>query len=167
MPAPRSRGRTLAGGLHFDRRVSAYQRILCPVDFSSHSRTAYAQAIDLAAASGGSIMLMHVYQTPLSLPPIVFDPSLLKRMAAAGEEHLAAWKKDAEARGVPIETMNIMGTPWERIVTRAREGRHDLVVVGTHGRTGIKFVLLGSVAEYVVRYAPCSVMVVRPDDQPA
>jgi nucleotide-binding universal stress UspA family protein len=60
-----------------------------------------------------------------------------------------------------------MGTPWERIVTRAREGRHDLVVVGTHGRTGIKFVLLGSVAEYVVRYAPCSVMVVRPDDQPA
>ncbi len=141
--------------------MSAFRNILCPIDFSGSSRAAYDKAVELAAGWGASIMLMHVYQTPLALPTIVFAADLLKRIAQEADARLQDWKKAGEERGVSVEIMNIMGTPWERIVARAREGRHDLVVVGTHGRTGIKFALLGSVAEAVVRHASCSVLVVR------
>jgi nucleotide-binding universal stress UspA family protein len=82
----------------------------------------------------------------------------------AEEKKLAAWKADAQKLGVPeVATELRRGTPWDEVVSAARaDAAVDLIVLGTHGHTGLPRALLGSVAERVVRHAPCSVMMVRP-----
>jgi len=138
------------------------RKILCPIDFSEGSRVAFRAAIDQARQAGAPLTLVHVVQFPVLVPEPALDPAYLNALMAAGEEQLAAWKREAEEAGVSeVRTENRPGAPWDQIVTVAVEGQHDLIVMGTHGRTGIRRVLIGSVAENVVRHAPCSVLVVR------
>lgn len=143
----------------------SFATILCPVDFSDASREAMRTACRLARESGGTVALLHVVQLPASvfaseLPMAVPPPADLEAEAA---RELEPWRREAEAlSGRGVECRVQTGVPWDAIVAALRAGRHDLAVLGTHGRTGLKHALIGSVAEKVVRHAPCPVLVVRP-----
>jgi universal stress protein A len=147
----------------------AFKKILCPVDFSDNSREAMRRAADLAVATGGSLTLLHVVHVPIAAyadgAPMMPQPGerLTQELGTAAEKSLAEWKKRAEEMGAKnVTTQVVAGVPWHMIVETLEADRgYDLVVIGTHGRTGLSRVLLGSVAETVVRHAPCPVLVVR------
>ncbi|MSP58747.1 MAG: universal stress protein [Myxococcales bacterium] len=147
------------------------QRILCPIDFSATSREAMSAAADLAKQLHASLTLFHVYQTPgYTLPDgAVFpSPTVLNDLFERIDRMLAAWKVDAERLGAArVDTATDQGIPWHEIVLRASEGDHDLIVIGTHGHTGLKHLFLGSVAERVVRRAPCPVLTIRASEHEA
>jgi universal stress protein A len=140
-----------------------YAKILCPVDFSEPSREALVAAADLARTFDASLTLVHVYQLPLAaVPEMSVDPELYGMMGKRADEELARLTQEALGLGVRrVESTRLEGVAWDVIVKLARDGRVDLVVMGTHGRTGLRHALLGSVAERVVRHASCPVLVVR------
>lgn len=147
----------------------AIRKILCPIDFSWGSRLALATAADLARERDAVLVLLHVLE-PLrwSLDgDMLLPPSVLEEAAAAEQAQLESWKHDARRLGVnEVATRFLTGVAWDCIVTIARDDPAiDLIVMGSHGRTGIKHALLGSVAEKTVRHAPCAVMVVRSRDE--
>jgi nucleotide-binding universal stress UspA family protein len=119
--------------------------ILFPTDFSPASEAAGRIAREMAVQAGARLHVLHV------VPPVT-DPSL-------PAEHLARAGR-ALADGLRVETALLSGWAGRNIVDYAREKRIDLIVVGTHGRTGISHAILGSVAETVVRQAPCLVLTV-------
>ncbi|HSK00720.1 MAG TPA: universal stress protein [Kofleriaceae bacterium] len=144
----------------------SFRKILCPTDFSEGSRQALSLAIDRLGADA-QVVLVHVWQ-----PPFVYGPdaglpgSVFIETKTLAENELAKWKGEAEQLGARrVTTVLATGAPWHEIVELARQDPAiDLIAMGTHGRTGIKHVLLGSVAEKVVRHAPCPVLAVRVRD---
>jgi nucleotide-binding universal stress UspA family protein len=142
-----------------------FRKILCPVDFSPQSRAALDAAVDLARKAGGTVTLLHVVDIPLqfAFPEVPLEPSVIRDLMTHSEKQLATWKADVVGMGLPsVTAQTVTGTAWEQIVNAARQGGHDLVVVCTHGRTGLAHAFLGSVAERVVRHAHTPVLVVRP-----
>lgn len=139
------------------------KKILCAVDFSDVSRTAFAAALEEAERRGATLTLLHVYRMPIyGYTEGIVVPDFLEVLAKQAGETLSAWKASvAKERDIPIEAMLRSGAPWDEICKTARDGAFDLVVVGSHGRTGLAHALLGSVAEKVVRHAPCPVLVWR------
>jgi nucleotide-binding universal stress UspA family protein len=137
--------------------------ILVPVDFSTPGREALAYAVAFAARCEAKLLVLHVVEIPyvgsglgeIELPPVEAD---IREPVA---ENLARMVNEIVAGRVPVETLTRTGQPWFEITEAARELRADLVIVGTHGYTGLKHVLMGSTAERVVRHAPCPVLVVR------
>jgi universal stress protein A len=140
------------------------KNILVPIDFSDCSRKALDYALPLAKQHGAGVTLLYVSPNP----PYgggeygVIDVTLIEaEMRATGEKKLTAYAEN-EARGtVPLETIVRSSAPAVEIVQLAKSWPADLIVISTHGNTGLKHVLLGSVAEHVVRHAPCPVLVVR------
>ncbi len=146
----------------------AIGRILVPTDFSAHSREAQAWAADLARRYQASITLLHVYQPLNYLPEGYVQPSasLLADVELALGHALDDARKQLELTpGLHVDTALVQGVPFAEVVQFAREGSYDLIVAGTHGRTGLRHALLGSVAERIVRKAPCPVLTVRLRDQ--
>jgi nucleotide-binding universal stress UspA family protein len=142
----------------------SFQKILCAVDFSPSARAALELAAKMAIRSGGSLTLLHVYEIPASIafPEVSLDAGFLQPIVEEAQRELAAWRAEAEKLGVAkVDTLNVRGTPWSEVVDQAKAGSYDVIVIGTHGRTGLKHVLLGSVAERVVRHASCAVLVAR------
>lgn len=143
----------------------AWKKILCPVDFSSGSAEAMRTAATMAAESGGELVLAHVWQPPVYTmgEGVGLAADLITELIKDAEKGLAQWKGDAERLGAKrVTTTFLSGVPWNEVVTAASaDPAIDLIVMGTHGRTGLKHVLLGSVAEKVVRHAPCPVLVIR------
>jgi len=143
-----------------------WKRICCPVDFSDASRAALEVAADLAKRTAAQLTVLHAYPIPGYTFPdgsVVASPVMMQEVAEGAERHLEAWRKDAEglgAAGVKAET--VVGEPAREIVEFARVNGVDLLVLGTHGRTGLEHALLGSVVERVLRKAPCAVLSVRP-----
>jgi universal stress protein A len=140
------------------------RRILVGVDFSDSSRLALDYAIELALQLGAAVELLHVYQIPSFAFPesiVPAPPDTLEAMVAASQGHLDEWAERARARGLVATRELLPGSPHVELVGRAREGGFDLIVVGTHGRTGLRHALLGSVAERVVRRASVPVLTVR------
>jgi universal stress protein A len=134
-------------------------RILVPVDFSEPSELALSHACSLAQAHGATITLSHVGE-PLH-PDWFFDTTILQReIIENAEKHL---RELAEKYGAGLQAKTEMrfGHPVETIVLSAQKMKADVIVIGTHGRTGVKHALLGSVAERVARQAPCPVLIVR------
>jgi universal stress protein A len=141
-----------------------FRKIVCPVDFSPPSNEAMCHAADLVRGSDSQLVLVHVWQQPFVYPQDgAFPSDLLGESRRVAEQDLAAWRGAAEHLGaVRVRTELLTGVAWHEIVELAkRDPGVDLIVVGTHGRTGLKHALLGSVAEKVVRHAPCPVLVVR------
>jgi len=140
-------------------------KVLCAVDFSDGSREALGVAAEYARRWNAVLVLAHVVEQPLWVrEPYVHLPGDQRReLLAAAETELAAWRTDACKLGVAeVTTKMPSGAPWERIVELAREDDAiGIIVMGTHGRTGVSRAVIGSVAERVVRHAPCSVLVVR------
>jgi universal stress protein A len=145
-------------------------KILLPCDFSQCSEEAAQRALELAERLGGSVTMLHVYLEPV-YPTIEGSALMLDRraieqsvrdMTAALEEVRAKHLR----RGVPIDVRVVEGTPAEVICRLAAAESYDLIVMGTHGRTGLGHLFLGSVAERVVRTAPCPVLTARAPQPP-
>jgi nucleotide-binding universal stress UspA family protein len=134
------------------------KRILCPVDFSEFSHAANEYTSMLAKSTGARIIFLHTYlPEPLYGSPSLFDASqkerqILKKM----EETYAPTIKEIIA-SYTVE----FGTPADCIVHYANEYEIDMIVIGTHGRTGLQRVVMGSVAEAVVRKADCPVLAIK------
>ena len=140
------------------------KRILVPIDFSDCAKKALQYAIPLAKEHEAALTVLHVVQTPPYIAGeygVVDCASLQAEMRVTGENQLCALVRD-EVRGeVSANTLVRGGYPTGEIIDVAKSLPADLIVISTHGRTGLKHVLLGSVAEHVVRHAPCPVLVVR------
>lgn len=126
-------------------------KILYPTDFSSHSNQAYFHAVALAEKHGASLTIMYVY-----------SPSLLGN----DRQEPDYWRQQLEQISpvdtrIPVHHVFVQGDPAAEIVRYAQDAGIDLIVMGTHGRTGLERLLMGSVAEKVMRDAPCSVLVVK------
>ena len=144
--------------------MSLFRTILVPIDFSDHADLALETAIELARDSGGRLQLLHAYEIPLgTIPPygVAIPDSLLTDVRDAAARRLAKAANKVEAAGVPCETQILHAGPAEGIAEAARACGADLIVMGTRGLTGLKHVLLGSVAERTVRLAPCPVLTVK------
>jgi nucleotide-binding universal stress UspA family protein len=141
------------------------QRILCPVDFSDHSRRALDYAVTLARWYSAKLTLFHVYQV-VPLAPMV--PELLPGLALGPEyrhsllRELERFAKPATDEAVPLEVVVAEGPAGTEIVERAKADDCGLIVLGTHGRSGLERFMLGSVTERVLHRAPCPVLTVPP-----
>jgi universal stress protein A len=140
------------------------KRILVPVDFSDCSKKALRYALALAREHSGSLDLLYVAALP-SYGPVDYGPmdygNLQEEMVASATKELAKTIAEEIGKAVPAEAIVRSGVAAREIIDVARTLPADLIVVSTHGRSGLKHVLLGSVAEQVVRHAPCPVLVVR------
>jgi nucleotide-binding universal stress UspA family protein len=142
------------------------RHILFASDFSVASRRAFDAALTLARSNDARLTILHVHVPVIPLVPeqYIESPKWLKldRAARRWTHHqLAALAIKARKAGVRAKPRLVSGEPSRMIVRAARSARPDLVVVGTHGRTGFSRLLLGSTAERVVATAPCPVLTVR------
>lgn len=135
------------------------QHILCPTDFSSTADKAVKYAEQLAIEAGAELTLMHSFEIPetwsLAGQTHPRDPKLVEQLNAvlAGSPHAAK-----------IHRLQHAGFSGEVICWMAQDRGCDLIVMGTHGRTGLRHLLFGSVAEYVLRHARCPVVTIRDRD---
>lgn len=147
--------------------MNRIQNILVPVDFSDHSGRALDMAVSLAKSLGATLELLHCYQlTANMIPPygVVIPEGFDRGVREAAASRLEQWREKAAAEGVEVRARLCMIYPSLGIVDAAEELGADLIVMGTRGRAGIKHVLLGSVAERVLRRAPCPVVTVKASD---
>lgn len=142
------------------------RRILHPSDFSPASAPALGKAIELAKTSRAELVLLHVLDPLQPVPDGAVSPptygQLLKSARMYGEKQLARLVVQARRRGVRTRAILREGTPYSEIERAARGLKADLIVIGTHGRTGMSRLFLGSVASRVVALARCPVLSVRP-----
>lgn len=142
-----------------------FARILFPTDFSECSAAAAGAARLLAERFGGRILILHVLDEAVAADPMFRGELPLAtvriRMETFAHESMDAFLGDHFAGFENFDTMFATGIPHREIVRSAREAASDLIVIGTHGRTGVEHVLFGSTAEKVVRMAPCPVLTVR------
>jgi nucleotide-binding universal stress UspA family protein len=142
-----------------------FSKILCPTDFSDGSRHALRVAIRLAIESGAELVIVNA----LFVPAIMYSEytvpgDVIQQMVDDSRRGLEAAVQEATAAGATrVSSRSLRGVPWSEIVAELEREGYDLCVVGTHGRTGIARFLVGSVAEKVIRHAPCSVLAIRPD----
>jgi len=143
-----------------------WKRICCPIDFSDASRAAMEVACDLARRNGGTLHLLHAYPIPGYTFPdgsVVASPRMMQELAEGAQRHLEEWRDEAVKLGAPrVEVATEVGEPAHEILSFAAEQGVDLLVLGTHGRSGLEHALMGSIAERVVRKARCPVLTVRP-----
>jgi nucleotide-binding universal stress UspA family protein len=136
-----------------------WKKILVATDGSKYSVIAINKAIDFAAAYGGSLVAVSVVDVPTEF--YAEAPQAVDDMVRKAKEYIAAVRKQAEAAGVKAETYVGEAEAFEAIVKLARDREVDMVVVGSHGRTGLRRLLMGSVTEKVIGHAPCPVLVVK------
>jgi universal stress protein A len=141
-------------------------RILFPTDFSEQAHKALGYAGELAKLYRAPMTIVFVNPPPVVVPDgmTYMVPSNMPEILDAFEKDLGKLRAEARELGAPeVSTKLVNGVPWNEIVELAMVGKYDLIVMGTHGRGGLKHLLLGSVAEKVVRKAPCPVLTVGPD----
>ena len=142
------------------------RRIMHPTDFSGASSAAFRRAVDMAKANTAELLLVHVIT---SVVPIMTDgyvsPRVYEDLEAAaradGQKQLDKLVRKARQAGARVKGLLLEGVPHERIAQAARSKKADMVVMGTHGRTGFAKLVLGSVASRVLTVAPCPVLTVR------
>jgi len=146
--------------------MGLYERILVPTDGSGATERAVREAVDLAAAHGATIHALYVLNTAsfASIPTESSVEGVSEMLEREGDIALDEVETVANERGVPVERVKLDGSPSREIVRYAEREGCDLVVMGTHGRGGIDRLLLGSVAEKVVRSSSVPVLTVRVDD---
>jgi nucleotide-binding universal stress UspA family protein len=139
--------------------------IFCPTDFSEPSRAALQAATELAAHFGSEICLAHVVPVIPTLPPdpnYVFKvPEYERLLHADAEKNLRTLSEEMIKQNVPVRTIVGHGPAAEEIVRLAGQESADIIVISTHGSTGWRHFVFGSVAEKVVRLAPCPVLTIR------
>lgn len=131
---------------------SIISRILCPIDFSEQSTAAFEYAQELAIATKATLLLCHAFDRPVS-----WD---LGDQTEPADATLKQKMLDVEST-LPLERFLHAGEPGKVICWLADDQSCDLIIMGTHGRTGLPNLLFGSVAEYVLKHAHCPVMTIR------
>jgi nucleotide-binding universal stress UspA family protein len=137
--------------------------ILVPIDFSDTSKKALHYAVRMAEQFGATITLLNVVE-PVATPDFAYHPLMLEtdQIKAAAKTRLEAVARQLNLPEKLIErTVIRYGAPFAEITEAARSLKVDLIIVTTHGYTGLKHVFMGSTAERVVRHAPCPVLTVR------
>lgn len=145
-----------------------YQRILVPIDGSPTSDRGLDEAITLAKLGGGRLRLVHAvdeltYATGFETYA-AYAADVIPAMKKAGEELLKRGKQHAEDQGVPVDTVLLesLGVRLgDLVIEHAQSWKADLIVIGTHGRRGVRRLLLGSDAEQILRLSPVPVLLVR------
>lgn len=133
--------------------------ILTPTDFSEHAQQAVTAAFELAQTFGTRLSLLHV----IEVPAYAIEAALpLEELERAARHELALLLPEAETTHVGVTRLVELGVPYRRILESATAEQADMIVMATHGRTGLGHLVLGSVAERVVRLAPCPVLTIRP-----
>jgi nucleotide-binding universal stress UspA family protein len=139
-----------------------FHNILVAVDGSAHSARAVQEGVDLARTMDGRLTLISVGTHPVVYPSpyltVVPDADLEKAAQAVADDATAEVPD-----GVSVATLVRLGRPADEIVKRAREGQHDLIVMGARGRGGATSILLGSVSHAVLNQSPAAVLIVHAD----
>ena len=136
-----------------------WKKILVATDGSKYSGIAINKAIDFAKAYGGSLVVLSVVDVPAEF--YAEAPQAVEDMVRTAREYTAAVKKQAEAAGVSAESYVGEAEAWEAVVKLAQDQSVNMIVVGSHGRTGLRRLLMGSVTEKVIGHAACPVLVVK------
>ena len=139
------------------------ERILVPIDFSESSMKALDEAVEFNRPYGAELILMFAvergyYESPLLVPD---SGGLLEQQARAAEQRLEEIRAKLTADGIKCRSLVEFGAPYQAIVDAATKVGASLIVMSTHGRTGLAHVLFGSVAERVVQYASCPILLLR------
>jgi len=160
-----------------------FKKVLCPVDLSDFSLEALKLAVKVAESSAAELDILHVIHNPFDdiymgeitqTNPALIDayasePQRRAKVLRATEEHSAVLLKqfchEVVAHYSKARYHVRRGDPFEAIIDAAEDLHTDLVVLATHGRTGLKRLVIGNVAEKVVRHAPCPVLTVKPGAQ--
>jgi nucleotide-binding universal stress UspA family protein len=139
------------------------QRVLVPHDFSDTADAALVYALDLAEKLGARITIVHTYEIPAygfpEGPAMTAD--MVLQIENAAQTALNGVAERSGRPGIQVDAVLRRGPAWSEIDAVAKETNADLIVIGTHGRRGVVRALLGSVAEKVVRTAPCPVLTVH------
>jgi universal stress protein A len=145
--------------------VLEIRKILVPIDFSDHSQSALDDAVELARKFGAELHVLHCYPlypigggSPYDLPP---PPGFDRVIREPAKQQLSEWAGKARTNKVRVQEHLSANVPSEGIAELAKSLGADLIVMGTRGLSGLKHVVLGSVAERTVRIAPCPVMTVK------
>jgi len=145
------------------------RHILAPTDFSDHSKKALAYAFGLAKHFGAKLSILHVVEIPPypveGYAPPTLAATFLDDLERQAKEELAQLLPEAEAEKVEVTRAVVIGSPYRKILETAEAEGVDLLVMATAGRTGISRLVLGSVAERVVRHAACPVLTIRTHDE--
>lgn len=140
-------------------------KILCPTDFSEPAENALRYAFTLADKYGAKVYVQHVLEPITPVPGIDMGPSFnydeRPHTFQQVEEPLQEMLAKIDKASVPYETVVSRGAPFLEIIRTAKENEVDMIVIATHGRTGLAHILLGSTAEKVVRKATCPVLTVK------
>lgn len=139
--------------------------ILFPTDFSGGAHAAMDHAISLAKDYDAKLVLLYVVQdisiAEWYIPSSISAADLVDDMQKSAAKEMEKWEAEARQKVRDVERMVVRGVPFVEIIRTAKERSADLIVIGTHGRTGIDHMLFGSTAEKVVRKAHCPVLTVR------
>jgi len=140
------------------------RRILVPVDFSEHAQPVLEWAAHLAAEHGSKVILLHAYHLPVEFQQLegaYLPQDFWTNVKSEAQQNLETYRADLAKQGVETETVVREGYPATVIEEEAERLEVDLIVIGTHGLSGLKHLLLGSIAERVVQKAPCPVLTVK------
>jgi nucleotide-binding universal stress UspA family protein len=142
------------------------RHILAPTDFSESSIQALEYAMGLAQVYGAKLTLLHVVELPSYLidghAPAQMSAALHNEMQRQAQRELARLLPETQGAQIAIARQAIVGVPYQKILETAAAEKIDCIVMATHGRTGLSHMLMGSVAERVVRMALCPVFTLRP-----
>lgn len=136
-----------------------WQRIVLAVDGSQWSRSAAHRAFQFVESYGARLTVVSVADVPSHLYGL--SPGAAEEMISESREYLAETRQEAETRDIHAQYVVHEGNPAEKLIEVVSSLKADLLIVGSHGRTGLKRLLMGSVTERVVQYSPCPVLVVR------
>ncbi|MFW6041003.1 MAG: universal stress protein [Thermoplasmatota archaeon] len=145
--------------------MEEYNKILIPTDGSEANDVAVENGLSLARLLGAKATIFFVVDTSTfkGIPPDEMITDVTSRMETIGDKVLGEIMDRAEEMGVDAEKSIVMGHPAEEIIEESKN--HDLVVIGTHGRSGLSKLLLGSTAEKVLRHSKCPVMLIKIKDE--
>lgn len=142
-----------------------FEKILLAIDFSDYSEVACDYALTLAESFNSSLLVLHVINEPVDLrgfyvPHISFE-QLEQEIEVGAVKMLETFCNENIKEFSDFKTSVVAGVPYEEIIRVATEQESSLIIIGTHGRTGLDHLIFGSTAERVVRSAPCPVMTIR------
>jgi len=147
------------------------RHILVPTDFSESSKRALDYAVGLAQTFGAKLTLLHVVELPSYVTdghvPVHVSMALRDDLQGHAQRELAHFPSEGSGAPVEIARQVVIGVPHRQILETAEAERVDWIVMATYGRTGLSHLVMGSVAERVVRTAPCPVLTIRPPAEQA
>lgn len=140
------------------------RQILVPIDFSEHARPVLDWACELAKEHGSKVVLLHAYHLPVEFQQLegaYLPPEFWTNVKTEAQQTIDEYATQVSKLGIEVEALVREGYPATVIEEEAERLPADLIVLGTHGLSGLKHLLLGSIAERVVQRAPCPVLTVK------